>query len=389
MRSRTNPTITATEVHQWALQWLLQADLLKTRGRVCTTTVVWSLVLRAAARLVSLWAACQDLADGPSAQAVFDALRAGLPKTLSVLERRLNAALTDALPRRLRRRAWRVAIDWHLVPYYGQPLASRNELYYGKPRQGTKHFHAYATACIVQHGQRYTVALSWVRRHETTVTALKRLLAQIRGLGLKIKCLLLDRAFFNVPVTAWLQEERLPFLMPVMFRGRPPKRGKPRTGLHRLRRQPAGWYEHTLKNGSRQVTLSVVVAYRTHRHRRDGRRVQQKLLFAAWRVSGTPQEIRTLYRKRFGIEASYRQLRQGRIYTCTRDPHLRLVFIAVALLLRNLWVWLHAERLALPGPDGPEVQLQRLRFKRLLDWIAQVVLAQLHDGSVPYVDGPS
>ena len=76
-----------------------------------------------------------------------------------------------------------MAIDWHLTPYYGEPHRSRNELYYGKPRQGTKKFHAYASACIVEHGQRYTLALTWVRRHESMVVVLRRLLARIREIG--------------------------------------------------------------------------------------------------------------------------------------------------------------------------------------------------------------
>lgn len=383
MRSGTSHSISGQEVHQWALDWLLQARLLKDHGWLCTAPVVWSIVLRAAARMTSLFAACRDLADGPSDHAVFAALVEGLPKTLPVLERRLNEALTGAMPRRVRRRAWEVAIDWHLVPYYGQPQQSRNELYYGKPRQGTKHFHAYATACIVEKGQRYTLVLSWVRRHESTVAVLARLLARIRELGLKIRCLLLDRAFFNVGVVAFLQQEQLPFLMPVVFRGRKPKKGRKPTGLHWIKRQKAGWHRHTLKNKQRQATITVCVAYRTHRHRKDRRRVQQKLLFGAWRVRGTPTEIRERYRRRFGIEASFRQLRQARIYTCTRNPLLRLVFIAVALMLRNLWVWIHATRLADGCGDSMTLHLERLRFKRLLDWIATIVVAQLHDGSPP------
>jgi hypothetical protein len=82
----------------------------------------------------------RDLAKAPSDQAVMTALEDGLPKTLLVLERRLNDALIDPLPRRMRRRAWNVAIDWHLQPYYGQPFQSRNELYYGQPKQGTESF---------------------------------------------------------------------------------------------------------------------------------------------------------------------------------------------------------------------------------------------------------
>lgn len=385
MRSRTSHSISSGEVHQWALSWLSSGMQLKDHGWLCTATVVWSIVLRAAARTSSLCAACRDLSNGPSDQAVLNALDDGLPKTLRVLEDRLDATLTAQLPRRLQRKNWPVAIDWHLVPYYGEPQESRNELYFGKPRQGTKKFHAYATACIVSHGVRYTLAATWVRRHETTVVALRRLLARIREKGLKIKRMLLDRAFFNVPVTQFLQEEQIPFLMPVMFRGRPPKKKKP-TGLHWIKRQKAGWYPHTLKNRKQTVTLSVCVSYRTHKNRKDGKRKQQKLLFAAWRVNGTPTEIREKYRKRFGIETSYRQWRQARIYTCTRDPHLRFLFFVIGLMLRNVWVWIHETRFAEGYGDHATLHLEKLRFRRMLDWIAFQVVVELHDQSSPYVE---
>jgi hypothetical protein len=353
---------------------------------LCTAVTVWNVLLRAAARMISVFAACRDLAQAPSQQAVFDALQDGLPRTLAVLEKRLNWALTTEWPRRLRRVCWRVAIDWHLVPYYGQPDRSRNEIYPGKPRQGTSKFHAYATACVVQYGQRYTLAITWVRRHESMVAVLERLLVRIDALGLKIKYVLLDRAFFNISVAAYLQERKLAFLMPVVIRGRRPRKKRVRTGLHWIKRQHAGWYPHTLKNKQRTVTIAVCVAYRTHRNRKDRKRVQQKLLFAAWRVHGSPTAIRERYRKRFGIESSYRQMRQARIATCTRNPHLRLVFVAVALILRNLWVWLHATILAEGRGATLTVHLERLRFRRFLDWIAQIVVSVLHDGSMLCVD---
>jgi hypothetical protein len=385
MRSRKKFSIRSGEVHSWALNWLLRARLLKDHGWRCTAAVVLSIVLRAAARSISISAACRDLANGPSDQGVMDALEDGLPKTLRVLERRLNDALTSQLPRRIRRRAWQLAIDWHLSPYYGQPQRSRNELYYGKPRQGTKNFHAYASACIVEHGRRYTLALTWVRRHESMVVVLRRLVSRIDEIGLKIKRVLLDRAFFNVPVVEFLQQENLPFLMPVVFRGRTPKKGRPRTGLRWIKQQPAGWYSHTMKNRKKEVTVSVCVGYRRHRNRKDGKQVKQKLLFATWRMRGSPTEIRKRYRKRFGIETSYRQMRQARIYTCTRNPHLRLVFVAVALILRNLWVWIHQTRLAEGNGNDLTLHLERLRFKRMLDWIVHEVVTLFHDGSTPCV----
>jgi hypothetical protein len=361
---------------------LLQARLVKDHGWLCTAAVVLNIVLRAAARSISVSAACRDLAKAPSDEAVMTAFEEGIPKTLPVLERRLNEALTGKLPRRLRRHAWQVAIDWHLEPYYGQPQRSRNELYYGKPRQGTKSFHAYASACIVDYGHRYTVALTWVRRHESMVVVLRRLVARIREIGLKIKCVLLDRAFFNVAVVEFLQQEELPFLMPVVIRGRAPKRGRPVTGLRWIKRQSAGWYSHTMKSGKTEVTVPVCTGYGRPSKRKKSK---PKILFAAWNVYGRPSELRERYRKRFGIETSYRQARQGRIYTCTRNPHLRLFFMAVAMILRNLWVWIHQTRLAEGTGLHLTLRLECLRYKRMLDWIVREVVALFHDGTEPCV----
>jgi hypothetical protein len=386
MRPFPEARLSGTQIHRWALQWLLEARLLRDHGPLCTAVAVCNILLHAASRLASLLAACRDLSLAPSPQAVFRALRHGLPRTLAVLEGRLNDALLGVGLRRLRRRAWPVAIDWHLVPYYGRPQRSRNEVYCSKPRQGTTRFHAYATACVVQAGRRYTLALSWVRRHETGAVVLRRLLARLRQRGLRIKLLLLDRYFYGVPVMALLQELRVPFLMPVAERGRKPRRRRRATsGPRWLRRQRAGWYSHTLKRGRQEVKVSVCVCYHSYRRRDSGERRRQKLLFAAWRVRGAPREIHRRYRTRFGIETSYRQARQARIYTCTRDPRVRLVFVAVALLLRNLWVWVHAEVLARGGAPGRAPQLGRLRFRQLLDWVARAVAALMHDGSTPCI----
>lgn len=385
MRSRTSHTISSSQVQQWALSWLCEAVRLKDHGWKCTAAVVWNIVLRAAAQMTSVSAACRDLSRGPSDEALRKALTAGLPKSLRALENQLHAALTTHIPTRVRKRAWPVAIDWHLVPYYGQPFQSRNEVYYGKPSHGTTKFHAYATACIVWRGVRYTVAATWVRRHETAVVVLRRLWQRLRALGLKIRRLLLDAAFYGLPVISFLQEAGIPFLMPAVLRGRRPKPGRRATGLRWIRRQRAGWYSQTLQRGQRMVRLSICVAYRSYKHHRDGRQKSQKLLFAAWRVHGSPTEIREMYRRRFGIESSYRQRRQARIVTSSRNPRLRLVYIVVALLLRNLWVWIHEQLLSEGRVDDLTMHLELLRFRRMLDWIRWEVVAAFHDGSPPCV----
>ena len=135
-----------------------------------------------------------------------------------------------------------------------------------------------------------------------------------------------------------------------------------------------------MKHKKQEVTVSICVGYSTHKNRKDKKRKQQKLLFAAWGVKGDPTEIRERYRKRFGIETSYRQRRQANIFTCTRDPHLRLFFVGVGLVLRNLWVWLHHIHLSEGSEPNLRVHLERLRFLQMLEWINHEIVQLFDDG---------
>ncbi len=101
MRSGTNCNMNSGQVHSWALGLLVDVKLVKDHGWKCSAAIVLGITLRAAARCISVSAACRDLAKAPSDQAVMTALDEGLPKTLLVLERRLNDALIDPLPKRM------------------------------------------------------------------------------------------------------------------------------------------------------------------------------------------------------------------------------------------------------------------------------------------------
>jgi hypothetical protein len=59
--------------------------------------------------------------------------------------------------------------------------------------------------------------------------------------------------------------------------------------------------------------------------------------------------------------------------------------LAVALLPRNLWVWVHAEVLARGGDPAEAPQLGHLRLQQQLDRVAWAVVALMHDGSTPRV----
>ena len=111
--------IRPAEVHSLAESIMTRSLKLEAHGYRCTTTVLLQVLYWAAARCVSISAACVSLAQAPGDQTIRDALRACLPKRPKYLEDRINKALTADVPRALCRRARRIAIDWHQIPYHG------------------------------------------------------------------------------------------------------------------------------------------------------------------------------------------------------------------------------------------------------------------------------
>ena len=212
--------------------------------------VLWSLLLAAAARITSLSDACQRLGNAPSDETVRKALLATLPD-YAELQRRLNAALAGHLPKVLRRSLQKLAIDLTLIPYHGQPFRDLDEIYRGQAKSGTSHFHAYATAYVIRHGHRYTVALTGVKKGEPLKDVVQRLLCQAARVGVRTRLILLDRGFYSVAVVRYLQAARYPFVMPVVCHGLSPKRSGGPTGSYVFRTwKKSGWFN--LYPGRRQ-----------------------------------------------------------------------------------------------------------------------------------------
>jgi Transposase DDE domain len=367
----TQYILTPRHVHAHATHLLQQHVQLRDHGPKCRAGMLWTVLCYAASRITSLAAACASLRDAPSDTATHDALLATLPKSAE-LQRRLNRALQGDLPRGLRRRRQPLAVDLTLIPYHGQPLRDLSEIFRSQAKSGTSHFHAYATAYVVRKGQRFTVALTAVTRSQAMPEVLKVLLRQAAQGGVRPRYLLLDRGFCSVDVIRYLQAARYGWLLPLTIRGRKADHPKGPSGSRLFalwKRSGWGWYTMT-NSDQRTATFRVCVKCRNRRGER-GRRGREALVYAF----GGPVRpssyswVRETYRSRFGIETSYRQLHQARIRTCTRDPLLRLLYVAIALILRNVWVWLHWELLAERRRGQRRLDLRKMTFRQMLLWL--------------------
>jgi hypothetical protein len=368
-------SVSATQVQERAGGLLAAALELQPHGYKCSVSTILLVLFLAAARVSSIHDACARLERAPTGQAVFDALADWLP-SMRELEERLNRALARQLPKGLFKKSRPLAVDYTEIPYYGRPYRAQRELRRGKRKAGTSYFHCYATLYLLRRGYRYTVAVTYVWKDDTPVDVLERLLARARALGLKTRYLLLDRAFYSVPVVQHLQAIGCPFLLPVVHRGRRPRPGSQRVkGTRRfLARKRSGWATHVMANRQSQAQVRIAVTFRRRKSKRarggrGGRRRSRgrPLVFAFWGFGPpSPAWCRDTYRSRFGIESSYRQMNQGRIRTCARDPRLRLLLVGIALVLRNVWVWLHHAVLGRICGLGVHLRLERLRLRTML-----------------------
>jgi IS4 transposase len=156
-----------------------------------------------------------------------------------------------------------------------------------------------------------------------------------------------------------------------------PKGRKQATGLRAIQKKKNGYYRHTqrgkIDGKDRSTKVTICVASKRYTHKKTGQLKTKKLMYAISKVRQTPKEIRETYRTRFGIETSYRQMNEAQIKTCTRDPALRLLFVGIALVLRNVWVWLHFKLAKNKSSEEPQLFLKLLRFREMLLWIGQVV----------------
>ncbi len=365
-------TVSGRDVQEHAESLIQKHIGLRDHSKKCKASLLLHVLFAAAARLTSIYAACLHLKNAPGCETLRKALLGTLPE-YAELQRGVNRALAGDLPKALRKRKQRLAIDLHLVPYYGEANEDPKEIYRSQAKAGTNNFHAYASAYVVCKGQRYTVALTPVERGEVMKDVVKRLLTQARQASVRPCLLLLDRGFYSIEVIRYLQAARVPFLMPAIARGRLPTPDKPAKGIRAFQMMKrGGWGEHTLVSAKKKATVLICVFCGNYRGtwKKHGR---YAWVYAYWGIKpSSPCWVANTYRQRFGIETSYRQLNEARIKTCTRNPKVRFFFVALALILRNVWVWLHWEVLSSPRRGCRLLRLERLRFKALLLWLLHV-----------------
>jgi putative transposase len=354
--------IWAAEVRTHALAVLGDFPLTRPPEARFDEPSVLSVLLYAAATATSLEHAGRALPDAPSPNTVRNAVR---HLTVQQVEAHLNDAWITRPLRRLLQYPRQVAIDLKLVPYYGQPQPGEEDfVWHLQAQRGTTRFFVYATVYVIKKGRRFTLALRACRRREGLLGALQWLLQRFLALGGQVRCLYLDRGFYCVEVLRYLQEQvDLPFCMAA------PQKGE-KEGLAALVRQKGGGqHAYTVrspKHGSVAVQVAVVGKYLNGRWKKHGRK---RYAFIVHRCPFALSGLLAQYRRRFGIESSYRINEKARARTTAKRAALRLLLMGLAVLLQNLWVLLKWAYVSLPRRGGREIKHRWFTFLRMLSFL--------------------
>lgn len=284
-------------------------------------------------------------------------------KGLEDTEAKVNVMLKEHVLKTLPGRPLTFAIDFTLIPYYGD-AENEGDVIRTVAKKGTNNFFAYATIYTILRNKRYTLAVRHVRKGEKLTDVIAFLLAEVTGAGLKVGRLYLDREFHTIDVINHLQGRDIPFIIPCVVRGK--------TGGIRalLKGRKSYSTTYTMRSGEKEATFQVNVVARHYRGKWN-RHGMEYFAFAVSGVDVPAGKTHREYRRRFGIETSYRLMNAARARTTSRSPVLRLLYIAFGFLLMNIWIYLHWFYVSVKRQGGR--QPVEWRFKTMLRQMTRAI----------------
>jgi hypothetical protein len=356
--------LTAQDIRD-TMQAVSQEHLsLEANGYVCTSEMLFDVLMKAASENISIDAACRDLEQSGSANRIREVLNEQLSVAqLHQHEHEINEALAARLPEQLFSRRVEAAIDEHDEPCYAKTPELRAYTCGSKPKAGTSRFFRIVSLYIIYRQMRVTLAVAFVQPEEKMVGVVQRLLQRAECLNVAIDVLYLDRGFCSGPVICYLKASKQRTVIACTIRG---KQGGTRQ-LCRGRKSYRTSYTFTDGTTAEMAVVATLVPNKQKKRRRKW------LLFVLIGIDWTPKTVYRRYRSRFGIEASYRILRRVRVKTTSRNPALRFFLLGFALLLVNIWAFLRWFVARIPGRGPHHLDPTLFQFQAFVSMLRRAV----------------
>ena len=356
--------LNAQDIRTFTTQVLKKHLAIEANGYCCNTDMIYALLLKASAECSSLEAVCADLQDVADSNTARAYINQALPiEDLAEQEAAANEALAACIPARMGRTKVELAIDFHDEPFYGKQDATRAVTCNGRAKQGTTHFVRIATAYVIWRQVRLSLAVHYVLPDETALEVLTSLLKRLKALGVVAQVLYLDKGFASTALVTYLTEAQQPALIATPIRG---KTG----GTRALCQGRKSYLTSYTFSDSTPATLAMKASLVPDK---TGQRRRKWLAFIVILLDWTVEKVHQQYRRRFGVECSYRLLRRVRATTTSRNPAMRFFLLRIGLILTNAWVFLKWEFARLMATGPRRIDPTRLRLHRFCHMLIRVI----------------
>lgn len=344
---------------------------LQISGYECTAETVFDVLVKAAVTGQTIETACTDLDQVVDGETIRGYLNEQVKvDDLHSLEQQVNQALVPGLPRRIWKSKLEIALDLHDEPFYGHSPELLALTCRGPAHKGTTRFFRLVTAYLIFKDMRLTLALLFVRPEDKLPELVAALLRRLRILGVKVKRLYLDKGFCSIPVLRCIEKSGWSAILACPIRGK--------TGGTRGLCQGNQSYrtQHTFKSqetGSFTAPLAIVRTFTSHKRTQRKKRRATWLVYVVLNCKFDPKTVRKRYRKRFGIETSYRCMRKVRAWTTSRNGALRFLLLSLGFILTNLWVELLWRFCQLKQRGRRQIDTRRFELQRMLTFLNRAI----------------
>lgn len=224
-----------------------------------------------------------------------------------------------------------VAIDMTDKPTYSKRKKEDENIVGGKKKASTFYFFRFATIQIANKKNPVTLYVMHCNKETTNEQIVEELVTQAKKL-VRIKCVLIDRGFYDTKVFNKLEQLGVKYLMPCRSDDRTDKMFEKHLSSN-YKVEP--YFCQNVKKEFADFKLIMIrlengteIGYVTNMH-------FIKLHRAKYYIE--------LYQKRWNIETGYRLQNMFLAKTCSINPSVRLFYFCYAVALHNLWVMIKSK----------------------------------------------
>lgn len=219
-----------------------------------------------------------------------------------------------------------LAIDITDKPTYSKKKESDNNIVGGKPKASTYYFFRFATIQIADKKNPITLYVMHCNKETTNEHIVEELIVQAKSL-VRIKCVLIDRGFYDTKVFNKLEQLNVKYLMPCRYDDKTDKM---------FEKHLSSNYEvepYFCRNRKKEYADFKLIMIRLE----DGTEIGYVTNMHFIKLHRAKYYI-GLYKKRWNIETGYRLQNMFLAKTCSIDASVRLFYFCYAVALHNLWI---------------------------------------------------